>query len=61
MLDDTNPFHDSKCLNMTRILDYCFQYVEDKDMRVKFFDIFEELSNFQLSNNIFVEKAIRAY
>ena len=61
MLDDKNPFHDSKCLNMTRILDYCFQYVEDEDMRVKFFDIFKGLNDFQLNNNIFVEKAIRAY
>ena len=61
MLNDKNPFYDEKELNFTRILDYCFEYVNDNDMQVKLFDTFNELRRFYINNNIFVEKAIRAF
>ena len=60
MNNDANPFYDKKELYFTRILDYFFEYVSDNDSQIKLYDTFDELRRF-CNNNIFVEKAIRAY
>jgi len=36
MLNDDNPFYDQKGLNFTRILDFCFEYIHNNDMKLNY-------------------------
>ena len=60
MLNNENPFYDKRQKNITKVLDYCYKFIKNNKDQVKLFDIFQELFLCE-GNNIFVEKAIRAY